>query len=239
MKSNRLGKPFQMPEKVAPIEFVMIVVLVAVHMQSMSLTQLSEAIGAMRRDVRVQHVDIRLNNRVAKSLLTFVKDLGQEPRLEREDSTGAAVKKKRKREKERSGSVGTADVSETTSVKSRTPSIPSASAPAASTLVPPPINRSHSKAAALDRLQAIHHAKKALPPEMSPIGSTPSSTVQQLSWLSQQQQQQQQVNRSLEEMLIAKFNASGGGAARVGDVGQLHAGGRPPDPGIGGAGVAK
>ncbi|KAF8129057.1 hypothetical protein EV363DRAFT_1169699 [Boletus edulis] len=60
------------PTRVAPIEFVMIGVLIYLKRQSLSLTQISSAIEKMRKDVRASHQDIRSNTRVTKHLMEFM-----------------------------------------------------------------------------------------------------------------------------------------------------------------------
>lgn len=71
---NNVNKVFKSPAKVSPIEFVMISLLVAVHKDRMSRAQLAAAIGDMRSDVRDTHVDIRMNDRVAKTMLDFIRN---------------------------------------------------------------------------------------------------------------------------------------------------------------------
>jgi len=74
---KKLNKVFKNPAKVSPIEFVMISLLVAVHKDRMSSAYLASAIGGMRADVRDTHVDIRMNDRVAKTMLDFIRNVGK------------------------------------------------------------------------------------------------------------------------------------------------------------------
>ena len=60
------------PTRVSPIEFVMIGVLIYLFRDRLSFTQLSSAIGKMRKDVRDAHRDIRANGRVTKHMLLFM-----------------------------------------------------------------------------------------------------------------------------------------------------------------------
>ncbi|KAJ3576662.1 hypothetical protein NP233_g282 [Leucocoprinus birnbaumii] len=62
-------------DKVSPIEFICICLLVLVWRQQMSLKGMAKAIIEMRRQVCVEHVDIRMNTRVGKTMITFVKDI--------------------------------------------------------------------------------------------------------------------------------------------------------------------
>ncbi|KAI0942233.1 hypothetical protein AcW1_002916 [Taiwanofungus camphoratus] len=62
-------------KKVSPVEFVAITLLISVHKSKFTLVQLSEAIGMMRRDIRETETDIRMNARVMKTMLAFIKNL--------------------------------------------------------------------------------------------------------------------------------------------------------------------
>ncbi|RDB19010.1 hypothetical protein Hypma_014369 [Hypsizygus marmoreus] len=95
---KRLNKVFKKPPKVAPIEFTLICLLVGVHKDKMSRAQLSAAIGKMRDDVRDVHVDIRMNDRVAKTMLDFIR-MVQPATIPGDNGVpaGAAVGEKRKR----------------------------------------------------------------------------------------------------------------------------------------------
>jgi hypothetical protein len=66
------GNVFHKPTKVAPVEFVMIGVLIHTYRTTLSLTQLSSAISKMRVDVRAKYDDIRQNTRVTKAMLEFI-----------------------------------------------------------------------------------------------------------------------------------------------------------------------
>jgi hypothetical protein len=75
IRDDTLNKAFKSPSKIAPIEFVLIGLLISVLMDTRTLAQLSEAIRMMRDDVRAKHVDIRLNDRVGRTMLEFIKGL--------------------------------------------------------------------------------------------------------------------------------------------------------------------
>ncbi|KDQ58197.1 hypothetical protein JAAARDRAFT_35021 [Jaapia argillacea MUCL 33604] len=72
-KDKKHTKVLKSPAKVAPLEFVMISLLIAVYKDKLSLGQLAGLIEDMRKDVRSLHKDIRLNNRVARSMMDFIR----------------------------------------------------------------------------------------------------------------------------------------------------------------------
>ncbi|KAG5643755.1 hypothetical protein DXG03_009690 [Asterophora parasitica] len=115
---------FKFPTKVSPVEFVMINLLVGVHMAAAGIEisdkagerdnekrerekearrQLAVGIWKMRTHVREEHVDIRMNDRVAKTMVEFVR--GWKPEgAGASDGSGsgshAAGKRKRKTDAE-------------------------------------------------------------------------------------------------------------------------------------------
>ncbi|TFK35139.1 hypothetical protein BDQ12DRAFT_737722 [Crucibulum laeve] len=72
VEDPKLNKVFKSPAKVSPVEFISIGLLLFAKKDSMSLAQLSAAIGQMRSHVRREHVDIRANGRVQKTMLDFI-----------------------------------------------------------------------------------------------------------------------------------------------------------------------
>lgn len=82
---------FKKPAKVSPVEFILIVVLIAVWKDKMSLAELSESVGKMREDVRMYHSDIRMNSKVTKTMLDFMRGLKASKTAL--DQTAAAVTK--------------------------------------------------------------------------------------------------------------------------------------------------
>ncbi|PFH48447.1 hypothetical protein AMATHDRAFT_65457 [Amanita thiersii Skay4041] len=68
---------FKKPTKVAPVEFVLILVLISVWKDRMSLAELGESIAGMRVDVRRHHTDIRTNPKVTKTMFDFIRNLRQ------------------------------------------------------------------------------------------------------------------------------------------------------------------
>lgn len=94
---KKLNRVFKKPAKVSPIEFILISLLIATWKDSMSKAQLSVAVGRMRDDVRDNHVDIRMNAKVAKTMLDFIKDAGGDVGGTAGAGAGAGVGEKRKR----------------------------------------------------------------------------------------------------------------------------------------------
>ena len=62
------------PARIAPIEFMYTIYLIHLHKRSLNEMQLAKAIKDMRRTVRAEHKDIRLNNAVRKTLGGFVSE---------------------------------------------------------------------------------------------------------------------------------------------------------------------
>ncbi|KAJ3900468.1 hypothetical protein F5879DRAFT_992846 [Lentinula edodes] len=64
---------------VSPMEIIGVVILIYVHsiiappFEKLTLSELSAAVAQMRQDVRREHKDIRLNDRVGKTVVTYVK----------------------------------------------------------------------------------------------------------------------------------------------------------------------
>ncbi|KAG5635815.1 hypothetical protein H0H81_010045 [Sphagnurus paluster] len=101
---------FRVPAKVSPVEFVMVGLLVGVHMEGAGCSvegaakdrekdkereregrrRLAEGILAMRIEVRAEHVDIRMNDRVARTMVDFIKAWKPSG-----DSSEAGAKRKR------------------------------------------------------------------------------------------------------------------------------------------------
>ncbi|KAK7036164.1 hypothetical protein R3P38DRAFT_2361292, partial [Favolaschia claudopus] len=57
---------------IAPIEFIMIGILVHRHKARLSLEGLGRAVGEMRKDVRTRHIDIRINSSVSRTMMAFI-----------------------------------------------------------------------------------------------------------------------------------------------------------------------
>lgn len=76
-KDDKLKKCFWLPniKKVAPMEFLCISLLIYSFKRKMTLAQLSEAITLLRKDIRTVEKDVRMNGRLMKQVLTFLKGL--------------------------------------------------------------------------------------------------------------------------------------------------------------------
>ncbi|KAH7910424.1 hypothetical protein BJ138DRAFT_1126889 [Hygrophoropsis aurantiaca] len=96
--------------RVSPVEFITIILLIAAHKDKLTPRQLAGKIGEMRTFVREEHVDIRMNGRVAKTLIAFIKEIGAKTaptqestpntlKRQREDSKDAEQSKKMKEKK--------------------------------------------------------------------------------------------------------------------------------------------
>jgi hypothetical protein len=170
---KKLNKVFKNPAKISPIEFVMISLLVAVHKDRMSRAQLAGAIGDMRADVRDTHVDIRMNDRVAKTMLDFVRNAkGKAVAGDKGGAAGSGSGEKRKRR-----SVSDDEDANPKVKKSSTPAtpkpppsapknhiVPQNNASTSSTTNPAPnsnASTSASASAAPDRMAALRAAKLA------------------------------------------------------------------------------
>jgi hypothetical protein len=137
----------------------MIVVLVATHMHSMGLSQLSAAIGGMREEVKKQHVDIRMNDRVAKTMLEYVKGCGTKD----DGDVPLPGAKKRKRE-----SLDDKEAGELNEPPIRIQAPPQ----------PSSLTSFGPRLAHIDRLAALHQAKQATQPitPRSPIAVSYSTS---------------------------------------------------------------
>ncbi|KAI0641695.1 hypothetical protein C8Q79DRAFT_286841 [Trametes meyenii] len=73
----KFNKPFSLAgtRKVAPMEVLAIALLIHVFRRKLSLSQLSEAIELLRKDIRQTEKDVRQNGRTMKLVLAFLKDL--------------------------------------------------------------------------------------------------------------------------------------------------------------------
>ena len=58
--------------RVSPVEFVMMCLLISIEKDKLSLQDIAEKIGEMRVVTRAEHVDIRTNARVAKTMFDFI-----------------------------------------------------------------------------------------------------------------------------------------------------------------------
>lgn len=61
-------------QKVSPIEFICISLLVCIWYMRLSAKSMADAITRMRKAVRSEHVDVRMNTRVGGTMITFIKE---------------------------------------------------------------------------------------------------------------------------------------------------------------------
>ena len=75
VQDRKLNKVFKKPVKLSPVEFTTIGLLVFAHKDTLTMAQLSAAIAKMRDEVRAAYVDIRMNSRVMRTMIDFIKSL--------------------------------------------------------------------------------------------------------------------------------------------------------------------
>jgi len=68
------GKETHRKPKVSPIEFICISLLVCIWHTRLSVKGMADAITRMRKAVRSEHVDVRMNTRVGGTMITFIKE---------------------------------------------------------------------------------------------------------------------------------------------------------------------
>jgi len=94
-------RPLFLPERrVSPVEFVMMCLLVSVDKDNLKPREIATKIGDMRVRVRREHVDIRMNARVAKTLFEFIEGKPPPSPIEQGDVKSG---QKRKREEDDDG----------------------------------------------------------------------------------------------------------------------------------------
>ncbi|KAG2073790.1 hypothetical protein BDR04DRAFT_1094371 [Suillus decipiens] len=154
--------------RVSPVEFVTICLLISVEKDKLQLRALAEKLGRMREVVREEHVDIRMNARVSKTLLDFVKGIGSQVqstsgtkrKLEEEEVVVPPSKQQKRTE---TLPVVSPAVGSHNQIHFVNPSVLSAHTP----LPPPP-----RPTVIPDRLAALHDAKKSIsnppPPRIPP-----------------------------------------------------------------------
>lgn len=72
VRDRQLRTPLKKPSRVAPAEFIMIGILIAMFKDRLSLPQLSQAIGILRTETRAEHVDVRTNSKVFKTMFQVI-----------------------------------------------------------------------------------------------------------------------------------------------------------------------
>jgi hypothetical protein len=81
-RNKQLKAPLKTPSRVAPAEFIMIGILIAMFKERFSLPQLSQAIGILRTETRAVHADVRTNSKVFKTMFQLLSKQVQEPLME-------------------------------------------------------------------------------------------------------------------------------------------------------------
>ncbi|KAF9475571.1 hypothetical protein BDN70DRAFT_813905, partial [Pholiota conissans] len=74
VQDEKLKKVLKTAPKISPVEFIGIVLLIYANKDKASLAQISAGIGEMRGQVRSEHIDIRMNTRVTKTILDFISE---------------------------------------------------------------------------------------------------------------------------------------------------------------------
>ncbi|KIJ67418.1 hypothetical protein HYDPIDRAFT_84041 [Hydnomerulius pinastri MD-312] len=164
-----LRPTFLKPEwRVSPVEFVMMCLLISVDMDNLSPREIAEKIGAMRVQVRKEHVDIRMNSRVAKTLFDFIK--GNPPAAAEMDTTRSGGKRKREADEDVEHSRKGKDrkpVEPASSPRTPTSSMKSALTSARNPTSTPAPTRSQVSSVPPprpDRLHAVREAKHTIAP---------------------------------------------------------------------------
>ena len=177
VQDRKLNKVFKKPVKVSPVEFTTIGLLVFVHKDTLTMAQLSEAIAKMRDDVRANYVDIRMNSRVMKTMIDFIKSL-QIPKIPGDTggpagATGSMASLKRKRAEQQNESDDEEDdddekTEENPKAKkkpatvSNAKSLPSRERVKAEPVPSPVVPSKAPKPAPPDRMAAFRRAKDAI-----------------------------------------------------------------------------
>ena len=151
VQDRKLNKVFKKPTKVSPVEFTTIGLLVYVHKDKLTMAQLSDGIAKMRDDVRANYVDIRMNGRVMKTMIDFIKSL-QMPKIPGDTggpagATGSSASLKRKRAEPQFESDDEEDSDDNEKANSQNPKAKKKSATELSIKTGPPRNGSSSSKA--------------------------------------------------------------------------------------------
>jgi len=195
----------------------MLSVLVAVHKNQLTPSQLSTAIEQMRADARQKHVDIRMNDRVAKTMMEFIKEFktsNSEGRGGGESAGSLAKAEKKRKRSEQLDANGDGDITmeppaspkdvrplRSTQVSRKDPT-PSASEANARSMTTAPVTGMS------DRLAAIRAAKEKLASNLISL-STVGPTVRQASSNSLTYSTKPKMESNpLEKALMTRMNSS-------------------------------
>ncbi|EIN04175.1 hypothetical protein PUNSTDRAFT_146661 [Punctularia strigosozonata HHB-11173 SS5] len=82
---------------VAPVEFICLALLIAVHKDKLSQAQLAAAIVGMRDEAREIHPDIRMNSKVSGTMMKYIKEIKPSDFRDVGEVVGTTAGKKRKK----------------------------------------------------------------------------------------------------------------------------------------------
>ncbi|KAL0957619.1 hypothetical protein HGRIS_001401 [Hohenbuehelia grisea] len=100
VSNKTVNRVFHEPEKIAPLEFICIPILIAMKRSGMSPAQLAATIGTMRAEVREAHVGTRMNDHVLKTVLGFIANIQGPTAAVPDQDAAASTGEKRKRPKQ-------------------------------------------------------------------------------------------------------------------------------------------
>ncbi|KAL0945177.1 hypothetical protein HGRIS_004328 [Hohenbuehelia grisea] len=100
VSNKTVNRVFHEPEKIAPLEFICIPILIAMKRSGMSPAQLAATIGTMRAEVREAHVGTRMNDHVLKTILGFIANIQGPTAAVPDQDAAASTGEKRKRPKQ-------------------------------------------------------------------------------------------------------------------------------------------
>lgn len=198
-----LKEVFGAPTRVSPIEFIMISLLIAVHKDQLTPVQLSAAIGLMRADARAKHVDIRMNGRVAKTMVEFIRGYKASRSNRYDDGEAASLLAgtKRKRDEERSSKMDS-DVNMRPLSPPEDRTVNSSQLPQNTSAALPPEKYDST---VMDRLAAIRAAKDKLVSAPVPLPSSNPAALR-IS-LSSSIQPKTENSNPLESSLMARMSS--------------------------------
>jgi hypothetical protein len=210
---KKLNDVFNTPNKMSPIEFIMICVLVAVQKDKLTPSQLSAAIGKMRVDARKKHVDIRMNYRVGKTMMEFIRAFKASKSKDRDDGemAGSLAKAGKKRKRLEQVDVNRDEdivMEPPASPKDVRPPKPQASHSDSASSAPRVVSKSVLENGLPDRLAAIRAAKEKLAsapisiPTAAPMVLRPNAPAAAPTLVTKTE------SNALESALMARMNSS-------------------------------
>lgn len=176
----KLGAPLKKYKRLSPIEFILIALLVGVHMDKLSLQQLSAAIAGMREHVRDKHKDIRMNSIVSTTMITYIRALDATKLRGAGEPAGKTLERQKKRRRVREASESDGEIE--MDVDSPPPAPPSKGKPIKTEDVPAASSWSTSRPASApsaapstDRLAILRAAKASVARPHSIYNHSPSN----------------------------------------------------------------